>query len=67
MVMVSREHKVDMITDQIKSAIFSLLSQKSTGRIDLTLELYLSQGGLGDAYLITRPALRERIDFKKND
>ena len=51
--------KINEILSAIKQHIFSLQESKKCGTYQMGLELHLSQGGIGDAFLNTNT--RERI------
>jgi hypothetical protein len=53
------DEKVKDILAAIKKHIFSLQEAKKCGTYQMGLELHLSQGGIGDAFLNTNA--RERI------
>lgn len=61
---MDKRQKIQMITDEIQKQIFYLLSAKTTGKIELTVEIHSTQGGIGDVFLQMKPVSRERIIFE---
>ena len=60
---MDKRQKIKTIADEIQKQIFYLLSAKTTGKIELTVEIHATQGGIGDVFMQTKPVARERICF----
>ena len=60
---MDKRQKIQMITDELQKQIFYLLSAKTTGKIELTVEIHATHGGIGDVFLPMKPVARERICF----
>jgi len=54
-----KEKTLINITEAVRRQIYSLICAKKSGKFELTLELNLSQGGIGDAYIHSHA--REKI------
>jgi hypothetical protein len=59
--MDDKQKKLDAISEALQRKILLLISGHGTGKIELTVEVNISQGYLGDVYLQTKPVSRERI------
>lgn len=63
--MDDKQKKLNAVSEALQRKIILLLSGKPTGKIELTVELNVSQGYLGDVFLQTKPVSRERIMFNE--
>ncbi len=59
--MDEKEKKICMITDALQRKIIFLLSGRPTGKIELTVEINVSQGFVGSANLSLRKDSMEKI------
>jgi hypothetical protein len=63
--MDDKQKKLNALSEAMQRKIILLLSGKPTGKIELTVELNISQGFLGEVFLQTKPVSRERINFNE--
>ena len=63
--MDDKQKKLNALSEAMQRKIILLLSGKPTGKIELTVELNVAQGSLGDVYLLSKPVSRERINFNE--
>ncbi len=59
--MDEKEKKICMITEALQRKIIFLLSGRPTGKIELTVEINVSQGFVGSANLSLRKDSMEKI------
>lgn len=57
--MPGNDDKLNNILSAIRKKINSLISEKRTGKYNILLEIDMSQGGVGDVFLISNT--KERI------
>ena len=57
--MPGNDDKLNNILSAIRKKIHSLISEKRTGKYNILLEIDMSQGGVGDVFLISNT--KERI------
>lgn len=62
--MPSNDDKLDDILFAIRKKINSLISDRKTGKYMLTIEVNLSQGGIGDVFLTSTD--KERVQFENS-
>ena len=62
---MDKGQKIKFITDELQKQIIYLLSRKTSGKIELTVEIHATQGGIGDVFLQTKPVSRERVIFNE--
>ena len=63
--MDDKQKKLNAVSEALQRKIILLLSGKPTGKIELTVEINVSQGFMGDVFLQTKPVSRERISFNE--
>ena len=63
--MDDKQKKLNAVSEALQRKIIFLLSGRPTGKIELTVEINVSQGFKGDVFLQTKPVSGERISFNE--
>ncbi len=63
--MADNQKKVDALLAAFGDKINSLILANKSGKVELTVEVNMSQGFIGSAFLHTKPVTRENINFNE--